>query len=76
MKGTEEITVMLRNSRTKQECGGTIIGLKQNEWAETGITFNVANGPADFTHADEIQILLPKDAELQIDNLLLFEPGE
>lgn len=76
LKGAEEITVLLRNSRTKQECGGTIVGLKENTWAEAGITFDVANGAADFTHADEIQFLLPKDAELQIDNLLLFEPAE
>jgi hypothetical protein len=71
----EEITVMLRNSRTKQEVGGTIVGLKPDAWGETEITFDMASGPADFAHADEITFEAPFGAELQIDSLLLFEPG-
>jgi hypothetical protein len=47
--------------------------LPQGEWAKPTLEFTKITRKGD--RVDEIQFLLPKGAELLIDDLLLYEPG-
>jgi len=48
--------------------------LKIGEWAEATVEF-IDGGPSAGDKVDEIEFLLPKGAELLIDDVLLYEPG-
>jgi hypothetical protein len=45
--------------------------LKTAQWAKTTLAFDSQDLPA----IDEVQLLLPNDAKLLVDDLLLYEPG-
>jgi len=52
-------------------------GLKNGEWAEAFLDFGTSSvKPRAGDKVDEIQFLLPRGAELLIDDLLLYEPGK
>ena len=47
--------------------------LEKGEWAETTVDFDGKARKGD--RVDEIHFLLPKGAELLLDDVLLYEPG-
>jgi inosine-uridine nucleoside N-ribohydrolase len=71
LTGTETLDVLLVNSKTGKMQPGNVRELRTNGWADTTIQFDTRSLPA----IDEIHILLPEDASLLIDDLLLFEPS-
>src|SRR5436853_3450475 len=52
--------------------------LKKGEWAEATADFNAGSGkkPRAGDRVDEVHFLLPAGAELLVDDVLLYEPGE
>jgi inosine-uridine nucleoside N-ribohydrolase len=74
LAGAEAMNVRLLNRRTKETYTAELKKLKTGEWAEAIAEF--APGPRRGQRVDEIQFLLPKGAELLVDDVLLYEPGE
>jgi inosine-uridine nucleoside N-ribohydrolase len=73
LTGTDQMTVGLVNRTAKETHKVELKSLKEGEWAETTVD---VPGPKRGDKVDEIQFLLPKGAELLIDDVLLYEPGE
>ena len=86
MDGTWEIRgrrVLLRNSTSGKSHAVDLKKLRTGAWAETVIDFASAIGadgkparPGKGDRVDEIVLLLPRGAELLVDDVLLYEPGE
>jgi inosine-uridine nucleoside N-ribohydrolase len=81
LTGADSLRVVLRNSKTKDEYAATIKGLRKDEWAETAVDFSAGRGGDGSLRTlragdrvDEIQFLLPRGAELHLDDLLLTVP--
>ena len=53
----------------------TLIGLTQEAWAETAVDFHLGGRPGAH-QVDEVRFLLPRGAELLVDDVLVFEPGD
>jgi purine nucleosidase len=71
LRGADALQVRLVNSQTGESLSAEAKQLEKEQWAQTTLAFQTSRLPS----IDEIQFLLPKDAELLIDDLLLFEPG-
>jgi hypothetical protein len=69
--GIGDIRVTLANSRSGQEWHNLASGLPRGRWAEATIDFEVDQRGAA---ADELRFAVAKGAELQVDDVLLFEP--
>ena len=69
--GTGDIRVTLANSRSAQEWRKIASDLARGRWAEAVIDFEIEQRSA---HADELRFAVAKGAELQVDDVLLFEP--
>ena len=65
--------VALVNRKTKERHVLDVKELKKGEWTETTLDFTKQTRAGQ--RVDDIQFLLPKGAELLIDDLLLYEPG-
>jgi inosine-uridine nucleoside N-ribohydrolase len=77
LQGADSIRVLLVNQTQKAQHLVELKSLTKGEWAEATVDFSTAaSKPRAGDKVDEIQFLLPKDAELLIDDLLLYEPGE
>jgi hypothetical protein len=71
LRGTDAVEIRLVNSATGASRAATAKSLQQEAWADASVEFDTKEFPA----TDEIHVLLPKGAELVLDDLLLFEPG-
>ena len=72
-----KLTVKLVNSKTGREHGARIPNSATQKWDDVAIAFPSpllpGNQPA---HVDEIHILLDRQADLLIDDVLLYEPAK
>jgi purine nucleosidase len=78
LTGSGEARVALVNRTQKEPQLVTLKGLEQDKWAETTIDFSkgaTPSNPVRGDKVDEVLFLLPAGAELLIDDVLLFEPG-
>jgi inosine-uridine nucleoside N-ribohydrolase len=72
LTGADTLRVRLLNSETGKSQTSKVTGLKTGQWAQAMIDLE----PRQLSSIDEVHFLLPKKAELLMDDLLLFEPGE
>ncbi|HEY0552595.1 MAG TPA: hypothetical protein VGF13_23550 [Verrucomicrobiae bacterium] len=70
--GTGDIRVTLAHSRSGQEWRNLASDLARGRWAETTIDFESEQRGAS---ADELRFAVAKGAEVQVDDVLLFEPA-
>ena len=73
LSGADSLRVELVNSKTRQSHVVELKDLKQGEWAQARTAFPDAK---KCERVDEIRFLLPKGAELLIDDVLLYTPGK
>jgi hypothetical protein len=82
LTGADRMRVALVNRTVKDSHVLEVKGMKKGKWAEVTLDFtNSKRGdgsrgwPRAGDRMDEIQFLVPKGAELLIDDVLLYEPG-
>jgi len=71
LTGGNSLEVVLANAKTGQEWDAPVREWVLGKWAEATVDFPVG-GSGLF--ADELRFLAPENAELLVDDLLLFEP--
>jgi inosine-uridine nucleoside N-ribohydrolase len=84
LAGTDTVEVRLHNKSLGTDHIVPLKGLKKGEWAETTINFSTdsvdKNGtkllPRSGDLVDEVSFWLGAEAELLVDDLLLYEPGK
>jgi len=78
LSGADSMRVGLVNCTAKATQVADIKGLAMDKWAEANVNFTDANSgpPKRGDRVDEVQFLLPAGAELIIDDVLLYEPGD
>jgi inosine-uridine nucleoside N-ribohydrolase len=84
LAGADTMTVRLMNRTLKDAHVIELKDLKQGQWAEVVLDFSrdsrggdgSAGQPRPHDRVDEIQFMLPRGAELLLDDVLLYEPGE
>jgi purine nucleosidase len=84
LTGAEGLRVRLVNRTVKDTHTVELKGLKTGEWAEATADFTADSRRGDGSDGkpragdkvDEIHFLLPKGAEVLVDDVLLYEPGE
>jgi hypothetical protein len=79
LTGADAMRVTLRNSKTKVAFETDLKGLKKDEWAEATVDFTAVRGSggkmlAKGDRVDELQFVLPRGAELYLDDILLTVP--
>jgi inosine-uridine nucleoside N-ribohydrolase len=75
LTGATGLKVRLHNSTAKGFHEVELKGLKTDEWVETTADFSSEGKLKKGEQVDELQFLVPKGAELLIDDVLLYEPG-
>jgi purine nucleosidase len=73
VNGADAMQVSLVHHKTKERRIIDVKGLRKDEWAETTLDFTKQTRAGE--RVDEIQFMLPKGAELLVDDVLLYEPG-
>ena len=73
LTGTDKMTVQLVKSTNNENRNVDLKNLKNGAWIETTVSFDSLKPGGD--RVDEVRFLLPKGAELLIDDVLLYEPG-
>jgi inosine-uridine nucleoside N-ribohydrolase len=84
LTGAEAMRIRLVNRTAKDTHTVELKGLKTGEWAEATADFTTDSRRGDGSDGkpragdkvDEIHFLLPKGAEVLVDDVLLYEPGE
>ena len=71
LSGADAMRVVLMNRTTRGEHAVELKQLRKETWAETTVEFT---GPSKGDRTDEIRFLLPRGAELLLDDVLLYEP--
>lgn len=71
LTGSSTMDVRLVDSKSSNSQSVVANGLENGRWSQTSIEFDTGK----LSAIDEIHLLLPKDAKLTVDDLLLFEPG-
>jgi hypothetical protein len=71
LTGADRLRARLSNSRTGKTEAVEVAGLKNDQWAEASTAIETG----ELGSIDEVHLLLNEGAGLQIDDLLLFEPG-
>lgn len=74
VSGADAIQVALVNRKKKERHVLDLKEMRKEEWSETTLDFTKQTRVGE--RVNEIQFLLPKGAELLVDDVLLFEPGE
>jgi inosine-uridine nucleoside N-ribohydrolase len=74
LMGATSLRVELHNRKSGASYASELKGLKMDDWAQKTADFTSA-GPAKGELLDEVWFLLPKGAELLLDDVLLYEPG-
>ncbi len=75
LTGADAIQVRLVNRTQKGVHTVEVKPLKTGEWAGGIVIFKADPKPRKGDRVDEIQFLLPKGAEMLVDDVLLYEPG-
>lgn len=75
LSGADSMRVELVHTGSKMELKRELKNLKKDEWAETTLSFD-ARDKTKEQPVNEIRLWLPKGAELWIDDVLLYVPGE
>jgi purine nucleosidase len=75
LTGSAELRVALFKGASRIAPAVTVAGLARGDWAETTVDLG-QNGRREGDRVDEIRFLLTPGAELLVDDVLLFEPGE
>jgi hypothetical protein len=83
LTGADSLQVVLVNRTARDTHTIDCKGLKKGTWAEATLDFNTqahrgdgsAAGPRAGDRVDEVRFLLPRGAELLVDDVLLYEPG-
>jgi inosine-uridine nucleoside N-ribohydrolase len=75
LTGADSMRVVLVNRTAKKEHAVELKGLTKTRWDETTVDFSDSK-PRNGDRVDEVRFLLPKGAELLVDDVLLYEPGE
>jgi len=70
LSGADNLRVRLVNKTAKDGPYVELKDLRKGEWAEA-----IADFPAGLKSAEEIHFVLPRGAELLVDDVLLYEPG-
>jgi inosine-uridine nucleoside N-ribohydrolase len=73
LSGADSLRVALVNRKAKTRRTLELKGLAKEEWNEATLDFTKQTRVGE--RVDEIQFLLPRRAELLLDDLLLYEPG-
>jgi hypothetical protein len=73
LTGAGGMRIGLFTGATRAAPPTTLVGLTQDAWAETTVDFG-GSGLHPDDRVDEIRFLLPRGAELLVDDILLFEP--
>jgi inosine-uridine nucleoside N-ribohydrolase len=73
VSGADSMHLALVNRKTKTRHALDLKELRKGAWAEATLDFTKQTRAGE--RVDEIQFLLPKGAELLVDDLLLYEPG-
>jgi inosine-uridine nucleoside N-ribohydrolase len=73
VSGTDAMQVVLIHRKTKERHVLDVKGMRKDEWTETTLDFTKQTRAGQ--RVDEMQFLLPKGAELLVDDVLLYEPG-
>jgi len=78
LTGVDSLRVVLLNSTAKTTHEIELKGLKQGEWTAGFADFSLAKsgGPKSGDKVDELHFLLPRGAELLLDDVLLYAPGK
>jgi inosine-uridine nucleoside N-ribohydrolase len=76
LSGADRLRVAVVKAGTKEVHTVPLTGLKQGAWAEATVNFNKdgAAAPSRKDRLGEIRFLLPDDAELLADDVLLYAP--
>ena len=74
LQGAESIDVELFDRTSRQSIKTQAPKLTRGQWAQVSVDFKLDKS-ASARHADEIRLLLKRGAKLQVDDLLLYEPG-
>jgi hypothetical protein len=83
LRGADRMQVVLVNRTAQNTHRIDLTGLPAKEWAETTLDFTAgsrrgdgsAGKPGKGDRVDRIHFLVPPDAELLVDDVLLYEPG-
>jgi purine nucleosidase len=75
LTGAESMRVELVHTGSKLEMKRELKNLKKDDWAETTLSFDSPDKKKEL-HVNEIRLWLSKGAELWIDDVLLYVPGE
>jgi inosine-uridine nucleoside N-ribohydrolase len=77
LSGADALRVRLVNRTAKTTHDVELKGLKAGRWEEATADFTAARPgkPRPGDRVDEVQFLLPRGAELLLDDVLLYEPG-
>jgi hypothetical protein len=84
LSGGDTMRVLLNNTTTKDEHGIDMKSLTTGSWAEAMVDFTADARRGDVPTAklkkgervNEIRFVLPKGAELLVDEVLLYEPAQ
>lgn len=80
LQEADSFAVELRNSETAQSMAQRVSDAQPGKWQETTLTFSPAKGKSKsdqpLTTVDELRFVLPDDAVLLIDDVLVYEPGK
>jgi hypothetical protein len=74
LTGTDGMRVLLLTRTAKYAYAVQLKELKKGEWAEAVADFS-AGGPREGGRVEEVHFLVPKGAELLVDDVLLYQPG-
>lgn len=74
LTGADTMRVALAHGKTGRSHAVEVKGLANDRWAETVLEFPSTKDAASPDRVDTIQFLLPRGAELIIDDLVLYEP--
>jgi inosine-uridine nucleoside N-ribohydrolase len=75
LSGADKIRVVLANSRSKGQFEAVVDNPASEEWSEATVGFRTPRtSDAGPQRVDEIHFLLEEGGELQIDDVLLYEP--
>ena len=71
LAGASSIEVILANSRTGKRATKQLTDITADAWSEQHLEFDTQ----ELASADELHFLLPAGAALQVDDVLVYEPG-
>jgi hypothetical protein len=74
LESADAFQAELVNTRSRRAIARSLRVAHPGQWTEASLRFDTS--AAGFTSANELRLLAPKAAKLQIDDLLVFEPSD